>query len=252
MTSFCLKIIAAIAMTVDHAAAIIGQMGLISMFPNMSLNISYHIINVMRGIGRIAYPIFAFLIAEGAGKTRSMPKYIGRLFLFALISEPFFYFALSLESPSISGFFENIASLNLGNVYFTLALAATAIYLYQLIESKKSQHLLLQFAPICLLIVFIGGYIGCDYGMIGILLIVTLYLVKTPSRKCIVVLIWSTYTYLLGQLSMYNVIHCFCSAASCVLIWGYNGKRGVPFKWSFYIYYPLHLLILLLLKYAIR
>lgn len=252
MTTFCLKIIAIIAMSIDHAAAMIGQMGLMTIFPSLSLNTSYHMIHIMRGIGRIAFPLFAFMIAEGARKTRSMPKYIGRLGLFALISEPFFYYSHSLKTPTFGGFIENLSGLNFGNVFFTLTLAAIAIYAYQLLERKKSKYLLLQFAPIFLTILFIGGYIGCDYGMAGILLIVTLYLTKSKRQKSFVILIWSVCLYVVGQVSLYNVVNCLCSAASCVLIWNYNGKRGRPLKWSFYIYYPAHLLAIACLSHVLK
>lgn len=141
MTSYFIKITAVIAMTIDHVAAIIGQMGLLSIFPSLSLQTSYYIINLMRAIGRIAFPLYAFMIAEGARKTCSMPKYIGRLILFAFISEPVFYYALSLEAPTFSGFFENLLGLNLGNVFFTLTLAAITIYIYQLLEHKQSKYL---------------------------------------------------------------------------------------------------------------
>ena len=85
MTSYRLKIIAVVAMTIDHAAKIIGQSGMMAIFPNMPLSTAYLIVNLMEAIGRMAFPLFAFMIAEGTFKTRSMPKYIGRLALFALI-----------------------------------------------------------------------------------------------------------------------------------------------------------------------
>ena len=83
MTSFRLKIIAIISMTLDHAAKIIGQAGLLAIFPN-AVSVTYDIIKIMEGLGRLAFPLFAFMIAEGCRKTHSMPRYIGRLSLFAL------------------------------------------------------------------------------------------------------------------------------------------------------------------------
>lgn len=79
MTSFLLKIIAATAMTIDHIAGIIKQYGLISL--GMSKHTSYLLVNAMSTVGRIAFPLYAFMIAEGASKTRSMPNYIARLLL---------------------------------------------------------------------------------------------------------------------------------------------------------------------------
>lgn len=248
MTSFCLKIIAIITMTIDHLARIIGQTGLMTLFPEMSLSTSYLIIKMMQGIGRMAYPLFAFMIAEGTQKTHSMTKYIGRLALFAVISEPFFYYAFNMQNASVAGFLENLAHLNLTNVFFTLMLGAIAIYTYQLLKRKQSKKYLLLFIPILLTVLFIGGFIGCDYGIAGIILIVALYLAKSKPQKAIVIAAWSVGLYIISQgvgnwlqVWTYPIMNCVCAAMSCLLIWFYNGKRGMPLKWSFYIYYPAHL-----------
>lgn len=209
----------------------------------------------MHSIGRMAFPLFAFMIAEGATKTRCMPKYIGRLALFALISEPFFFFSHWRNSPTISGFFQNLLGHNLGNVFFTLALGAAAIYACQLLERKQMKHAQLLFIPILLTAALIGGFIGCDYGMAGILLIGLLFLAQTKSQKCMVTLIWIVCLYGFGQ--AYNPIgtilrDCLLASLSCAFIWFYNGKRGRPMKWIFYIYYPAHLLVLSLLGLVVR
>lgn len=255
MTSFALKIIAIIAMTIDHARNIIGQKGLMTMFPFLTQHTSYILSGLMYGIGRMAFPLFAFMIAEGAAKTRSMPKYIGRLALFALISEPFFYFSHWQENQTLEGFIQSVSRLNLNNVFFTLALGAIVIYVLQLLERKQVKHARLLFIPILLAAALIGGYIGCDYGMAGILLIGFLFLAQTKFQKCMVTLIWIVCLYGLGQAS--NPIDtilrdCLLASLSCVFIWFYNGKRGRPMKWSFYIYYPAHLLVLSLLGLAVR
>lgn len=244
MTSFQLKIIAILAMTIDHTASVLGQMGL---FPNLPTAISYPIMELMGSIGRMAFPLFAFMIAEGAQKTGSMPKYIGRLALFAVISEPVFYFSHWRYSPTLLGLLQNILDLNFGNVLFTLALGAAAIYFYQFLERKQGKHGKLWFIPIFLLIVYIAGSINCDYGMAGVFLIVFLFLARTKFQKCIVILFWTVCLYGFGQ--SYNplsdiLMDCFFAALSCVFVWFYNGKRGKGLKWSFYVYYPAHLLVL--------
>lgn len=246
-------------MTIDHFANIIGQVGLMELFPNMTLSTSYTIINLMKSIGRLAFPLFAFMIAEGTIKTRSMPKYIGRLALFAIISEPIFYYAHNIQNASVAGFLESLSRLNLTNVFFTLTLGAVAIYIYQLLERKKSKKILLSFFPALLIILFVGGYIGCDYGIAGIILIVALFFAKTKPQKTIVIFIWSISLYIISQ-GMGNwsqvwtlpIMKCVCAILSCALIWAYNGKRGKPMKWIFYIYYPAHILVLACLSSIIR
>lgn len=258
MTSFVLKIIAIISMTIDHFANIVGQSGLMELFPAMSMSTSYWIINIMGSIGRLAFPLFAFMITEGAVKTRSMPKYIGRLFLFAIISEPIFYYGHNVRNASVAGFLDELSRLNLTNVFFTLALGAIAIYIYQLLGKKKSKKLLLAFIPAFLVVLLIGGYIGCDYGIAGIILIVALFFARTKPQKTIVIVVWSIGLYIISQ-GMGNwsqvwdvpIMKCVCAILSSVLIWAYNGKRGKPMKWSFYIYYPAHILILACLSNAL-
>lgn len=250
MTSFSLKLIAVIAMTLDHIAKIIGQAGLMTIFPGLSMITSSQIMHLMGGIGRMAFPLYAFMIAEGAARTRSMPQYIGRLALFSVISEPFFYFAFHRPDPTLAGLLENLSRWNLNNVFITLTLGAVTIFLYQRLEQSSGKKRLLVFAPICALLAFAGQYVGCDYGAAGILLIAALYLARTKQQKLVVILIWSLWLYIVSYgvyVSGFNVREGACAALSGVLIWFYNGKRGRPVKWSFYIYYPAHLLVLRLL-----
>lgn len=246
MTSFCLKIIAVIAMTIDHTAKIIGQMGLMMIFPQVSQSMSYSIMQMMDWIGRIAFPLYAFLIAEGASRTRSMPRYIGRLTLFAVLSEPFFYFAFHRPEPTLAGLLENLSRLNLTNVFFTLALGAAAIYVCRKLEESAGKKRL-WILPVCLIFAFAAEYIDADYGMAGVLLIVGLYLAKSKGKKCVVIAVWALWLYVISYgfyASRFNVMEGLFAALACVPVWLYNGKRGKPVKWCFYIYYPAHLLIL--------
>ena len=84
MTSFWLKIIAAVTMLIDHTGAVF--------FPQLAV---FHI------VGRLSFPIYAFLAAEGASKTHRKSRYLLRLGIFALLSEAPFRLAFSLgwENP---------------------------------------------------------------------------------------------------------------------------------------------------------
>ena len=259
MTSFRLKVIAIIAMTLDHAAKIIGQAGLLTIFPNASVSVTYDMIHIMQGLGRLAFPLFAFMIAEGCRKTHSMPRYIGRLSLFALISEPFYYFAFRMNMPNfgLDNFLNLIIHLNLTNVFFTLALGAAAIYIYQLLERKNSKKLLLLFIPAFLVILYLAGRTHCDYGIAGVLLIVALYFARTKKMRAVVIAIWAVGLYILyqadfgfnwSQVWTWPIVNCVCASLAGALIWFYNGERGRPMKWCFYIYYPAHLLLLSLIS----
>lgn len=246
MSSFVLKMIAVISMTIDHFNKIIGQFGLEKLFPALSMDITYPLCQMMERVGRLSFPIFAFLIAEGARKTRSMPRYIGRLALLAVISEPIFFFAFNWRmNPGWADWMDNLSRLNLNNVFVTHVLGAAAIYACQRLEKKYAKLRYWGTVPVLLLAMFAAGYVGADYGAMGVLLIAALYFAREKSHKAAVVVLWSLGLYMY-QLSVFNLLLSAFSAASAILICGYNGKRGKIVKWGFYFYYPLHLLILLL------
>ena len=174
--------------------------------------------------------------------------------LFAIISEPVFYCAFNLNTGSLYSFLENLARLHLTNVYFTLTLGLAAIYFYQRINRKTGKPLLL-FSPFLLLMILFAGYIKCDYGIAGIILIFALHLSKKKWQKVTVLCFWAVGVYLFGQafngltfawtqITEFSIANCLFAIFPCVLIWLYNGRRGYPLKWSFYIYYPAHLIVL--------
>lgn len=245
MTTKHIKILAIIIMTIDHIAEIIGQAGLMVILPGATMSTTYWLLHIMNGIGRIAFPLFAFMISEGCEKTRSMPRYIGRLALFAFISEPLYYFAFSPLDPSLFGFFKSFMKFHWANIFFTLAIGVSNIYIYQLLERKSSKRIMVLFIPVFLISLFVGGSMHCEYGVQGILLIVALYLAKTKYRKIFVILIWSIGVYWIWLGSLFNFI---CAAFACVFVWLYNGKLGKMQKWSFYFYYPVHLGLLTLVN----
>ena len=252
MTSFVLKIIAIIAMTFDHFIFTIGQFGLNSIF-QLSNHTSYIIIEIMSIVGRMAFPLFAFMIAEGCRKTGNIRKYAGRLAIFALISEPFFYFANHYrQSATFRDFLVNLSELHFENIFFTLAVSVIAIYIYQILQAKlpdKAKYLLL---PLMLAGAFIAQYFDMDYGMWGVILIMALYICKSRKATVVVIFLWSVCVYgiqgLIGTGLNWGQIRSVLgltagAALSCLPIWFYNGKRGREFKWFFYIYYPAHLFL---------
>lgn len=138
LTGATLKIIACITMFIDHSAAIILERYLVNVGLNdiNSLEDSlafftqygtvYYIDLALRLIGRIAFPIFVFLLVEGFTHTRSKWKYALRLFIFALISEIPFNF----------GFENKMFSFNYQNVMFTLLIGFLCIWFIDFVKSK--------------------------------------------------------------------------------------------------------------------
>lgn len=254
MTSFFLKVVAIITMTMDHFSSVIGQTGLLKLFPGASISATADICKFMTSIGRMAFPLFAFMIAEGCHKTTDLKKYVGRLTVFALFSEPFFYFAHHYKEPEgFAGFWKHVMGLNLENVFFTLAISAAAIACYQFLKERNPQRARFFFLPILLLAGYIAEYLNTDYSMLGVLLILPLYAACTRKAQVFIVIVWSICVYGMGSFLATSfdspqLQYALCLTAgallSCPFIWFYNGQRGRKTKWLFYLYYPAHFLVL--------
>lgn len=189
---------------------------------------------LMRGIGRLAFPIFCFLLVEGFLHTRSAARYAGRLFLFALISELPFDFALA----------NRLFSNHHQNVYFTLLIGLLVMMGISFFEQKTAQNAFQYWGYVLLeALVAAGGlllakYMYTDYGFKGVLLIEVLYFLRSDRRIQAVLgavtISWETWAPL-----------------AFVPIWFYNGQRGRQMKYFFYWFYPAHLILLGFIKLAI-
>lgn len=208
LNSFTLKWIAMATMLIDHVGAVL--------FP-------WHM--EFRIIGRLAFPIYCFLLVEGAVHTSNWKKYLGRLCLFAVISEIPFNLAVAGE----------VFSLEYQNVFFTLALGLMAVLAFRL---QKNRPVAFAAAACC---IFAAELLQTDYGGGGVLLILLFYLLKEHVlAKCIcfgaVILLW------FGGVEMFALF-------SVVPILCYNGKKGPGgLKYLFYVFYPAHLLVLYFLS----
>lgn len=222
MSVFILKIIAVFCMVCDHIRYI-----------TPSLNNEY-----TRLLGRIAFPIFAFLISEGYSHTKDIKKYIQRLWIFAIISEiPFLMFTVGCNITKQWGI----------NVIFTLLCGVLAILSYD-----KIKNIYLKVLSI-VSIILLAEFSHMDYGALGVLLILNFYILK--DRKILKLLIFSAgyIADILWQLKDHmnerNLIYCLpymigyiCSA---ILLYFYNQKKGkFKLKYFFYIFYPLHMILI--------
>ena len=179
---------------------------------------------VFRCIGRIAFPIFCFLIVEGFHHTKSPINYLIRLLIFALIS----------EVPFDLAFFNNIFDIRHQNVFFTLAIGLACLFCLEEMKTKK------WFSIFFVLLFVISFFINCDYGPGGVLLICMFYFTGSQKDKFWMqfILAGLIFYLLFGLSELFGLI-------AILLIYFYNGKRGYnKAQWLFYIYYPLHLLIL--------
>lgn len=218
MTVFCLKLIALFSMLCDHLGYLL-----------------FDKVSFMNIIGRLAFPIFAFLLTEGYIHTKNLKRYLLRLFIFAIISQIPFMLYLSLFN---SNFYLNI--------FFTLFLGLLAITLFDKIKNKPLGLLCTFF------IIFWGEMIHCDYGWFGILIILLFYLLKNNKLLMNISIISITFIeYTIKYLKQPSIIIFYLLIAttlSLIFINFYNGKKGKNIKYFLYTFYPLHLLILYLIK----
>lgn len=215
-SSSVLKIIAVITMFIDHFGYAVVYWS--------ERKIPYY--QLCRDIGRIAFPIYCFMLVEGFFYTRSRLRYAGSLLAFGILSEiPFnLFLGANLRLPAYQ------------NVFFTLFLGLLAIWGMEKIREK---HILLIVFPAAAGMA--AAYLlHTDYDFKGILLIVILYLFHyypVPRFVC-------------GALCLYWEWKAIFAWIPITL---YNGKRGwmkgPALKYLFYIFYPAHLLLLAYLRF---
>lgn len=209
-----LKYIAMICMLIDHTAVILdGYFEFI--FKNYTL---------MRSIGRIAFPIFIFLLIEGFTHTSNKRKYIRNMGMFALIS----------EIPFDLAFNDRFFYLGYQNVFFTLFIGLLMLYY---IEKYDNKFLNL---GIILIACLIAEYIlKSDYGYLGIIAIAIFYFAHNSGNL---------EKFIMYEIAFLFEFISFVHIANILTVYCYNGKRGKQNKWLFYIFYPVHILILYLIR----
>lgn len=231
-----LKLIAIIAMTIDHIADLL--------YPGMPNNI---ISNIMHIIGRITAPIMFFFICEGFYYTKDLKKYITRLFIFSLISHFAYCFAFGINYiPFSTG---NI--FNQTSIMWTLMWSVIALYIvYGNNKLKEWQK--------WLIVIFLNVItFSSDWSCIGLMIILSMYEHRENINKQMKsIMIW-TFIYSLVSFifvsKVYGVIQLFV-IISYPLLKLYDGTKGKNkfMKWFFYIYYPLHLIIIGILRIIIH
>lgn len=221
-----LKMIAIITMLIDHGSVILIENGMLNgpfnfdaeaIMASPTLLRWFQVDMILRMVGRVAFPIFCFLIVEGFLHTRSVQKYGQRLLLFALISEIPFDFAL----------FGSAVYLGYQNVYFTLFLGLAAMEGIRRFQGSLFKQLAV--AAVCCVA---ASLLKVDYGAFGVFFMVLLYWFREHPLKqtlwgCIAIM-WEV-----------------TAPLAFIPIRLYNGTRGKwNLKYVFYAFYPVHLLIL--------
>ena len=235
INSNILKIIAMILMLIDHLWATI--------IPGNQW---------MTNIGRLAFPIFAFLIVEGFTHTSDFKKYAKRLFIFGLISE--IPFNLIYTGSFIFPFHQN--------VMFTLLLGLLCINEIDKIKNNRNCKAIIWGTLKILGLLLIGTIGFVDYGITGILTIIVFYIFRNFKFAWLGQLISLVLLYIVFFKGQSVIISIFgfeyflplqgLGVLSLIPIWLYNGEKGKKnklFQYGFYAFYPVHMLCIYMIYY---
>lgn len=215
-----LKLFALLCMTVDH--------------------IGVHLISEyepIRIIGRLAFPIFAYMIAEGCKYTKRKLKYFLTIFIEGVILQIFIF--LMSDSTHM-------------NVLITFSLSIGLIYAFDYsLRSENNYNWVIPLTGIIFVMIicselpegFLSEYFHIDYGFFGVMLPVMVYIFDNKLLKLLM------FTSGLVFLSMSLAPIQWWCLLSVIPIALYSGKRGkLKIKYLFHIYYPLHIVIILAIK----
>ena len=223
-----LKLIAVITMLIDHSALLLAPQ--ISLMSVPFFTIGSHAITIyyiMRKIGRLSFPIFCFLISEGFSYTRNQKRYAINLLIFAFISEiPY--------NIMKSG---NLLNFKAQNIFFTLFFGVVMIYIYQNFKNTPLKVALMLLTCAAAIILKV------DYGIVGTLLILFMFVLRDrPVARTVL-----AFPLLSGG---------YTTLAVFIPINMYNGKRGFIksgfIKYAFYLFYPIHILVLIAIKLILK
>jgi len=229
-----IKLIAIIAMTIDHLTW--------TFFPGTQ---AVWYVFCLHIIGRLTAPIMWFFIAEGCHYTHDKKQYVGRLFLFAVISHFAYDFAFGIPFlPLSTGVF------NQTGVMWSLAWAAVLIFLCQS-DRVPQWGKILAIIVICLIT------FPSDWSCIAVMCPFFLFSHRGQFKKqAMDIALWTfiyALVYFLFLDKLYGVLQMFTFLTIPILS-RYNGERGSwkGMKWFFYIYYPAHLVVIGLIRIALH
>ena len=212
LTGNMLKLLAALSMLLDHA-------GLLFFPTQMGFRIA----------GRLAFPIFAFMIAEGCKYTRNRWRYWGMIAALAAVCQAVYYFAAGDTYLS---------------VLVTFSLAIPMVWALQELQKKKTWLWAAVFAALVAAVAWLNSVLTIDYGFWGCMLPVFAALAHGTEQDTDPVNITMLGIGLIflgmdiGQTQWPALL-------ALPLLYAYNGKRGKwNLKYFFYIFYPTHLVVL--------
>ena len=202
-------------------------------------------------VGRIAFPIFAFMAVEGYFHTHNLKKYLLRMLIFAVISE------VPFDLMYGGTWFYPVHQ----NVIWTLMMGLAGIHLMETVRKKKSTFV---YILVSVIVVILGGLLGTlsmvDYYGIGVLTVFIFYFFRGRKWWCLLgqmlALYWVNVELLGGlmyPIRLFGMEFELCQQGLALLallpIWLYRGRQGYhskPFQYFCYAFYPMHMLVIVL------
>ena len=215
LSGSAVKITAALSMLIDHAAIILNRYNVIC----------EPVYKIMRGVGRLAFPLFTFLIVEGFIHTKSVAKYITRLAVFAFLS----------EVPFDILNYGKIFYAGHNNVLFTYVIAVCILWAVSGFLKMGTKGMIYMF-----LLVAVGMasafLLKTDYSWRGVMLALVFYIMHD----------YKPVKYITGALVlvMSGSLLCFAAPLSFIIMEMYDGRKGRMPRYVMYVFYPLHMLVL--------
>lgn len=218
-----LKLIAITAMTIDHVTWLL--------FPGFQT--AWYVV-LLHIIGRLTAPIMWFFIVEGYNHTHNIKKYITRLFIFAIVSH--FAYAIAFGISFIPNSIFNATSV-------LWSLAWSVVLLMILDNNKINKYLKILLFILIFLITF-----PSDWSCIAVFAIVFMNKYKDNFKKKMLYMMIGTLMYSIVYFIFIDKVYGILQLFTCLtipILYLYNGERGkLNLKYLFYIYYPLHLFII--------
>ena len=239
-----LKTIACVSMLLDHLGVIIVKpMFEAAVLAGNPVGAISDVYTLLRILGRLAFPIYCFLLSEGIIHTRNPGRYGLRLLAAAILSELSYDFAL-----------HGVFSWQDQSVMVTLLLGFLALQL--MAKTNKLPLKLLVLLPFALA----AEYLEADYGAKGVALISLFSLTRDLPRKYLWQLLGMWFLFSPGHRMIFNWISTFSLTTQELAVFAlipislYSGEKKNSSKllqWGFYLFYPVHLALLWLVKGAI-
>lgn len=196
------------------------MLAIVTMLIDHTGAVLYPEVMAFRYIGRLSFPIFCFILTEGFIHTSNIRKYMLRLLSFAMIS----------EIPFDLAFHGTWMTIEKQNVFFTLFIGMGMICLLDKEKETVNQ------IGVIILAMWLAEFLHTDYGFRGILLIAVFWMLR--EKKAFMYAAGAGWNFLWRTKIQY------AGAVAMIPIALYNGEKGRSMKYFFYLFYPVHLLIL--------